>query len=113
MALINRYGLGGGFGVRTAIAATNYTVGTNERLLISDIMTSLDGAGGGTDIRIWLTNRTTGIDLHSIYLAAPNSVQRAFLIPIEVVGPCLVGIDELTGGVAGDASASWTGRNES
>jgi hypothetical protein len=78
--------------------------------MITDIhMDSTDAAG----TRIFLENITGTTDLHSLFLPAAGSVQRSFVIPIEVATAVQIGIDatQATGTTA--MSAGWQGYDES
>jgi hypothetical protein len=110
MAIINRFSVNSGTGVRTALAATNYTIAANERLLVTDITGEIAIA---LTARIWFVNRTTGVDLHSLYIPVGASIQRPFIIPIEITGPAIVGLDELTVAPTPSLTIGWNGTNES
>ena len=111
MAVINRYDSSSALaaGTRTNLPGTNYTNPSNRRLLVTDIWVDSSDANG---TRIWLEDLTTGVDLHSMYLAAAGSLHRSFTIPIEISDAHQIGIDaeQVTGTTL--MSAGWSGKNE-
>jgi hypothetical protein len=106
-SIINMYGIdAAGNAARTNIAATNYTVPANRRLLITDFFVDHEGT---TTAWAFLQDNTGGGDYDALYLAAPGSAHRTYRIPVEVLTTTQVGVDFIQTAVIGQISAGFHG----